>query len=78
MNFNEANEITRFGLKADWDRESAAKQKLDSTVGPNDWDTIQPSDFGPEHDFRFENHARSGSSTAVSNAAIAVVSQTSA
>ena len=41
----------RHALKPDWDRESVAKRSPRATRGPSEWDTIEPSDFGPEWDY---------------------------
>ena len=38
-------------------------------AGPNDWDNIEPSDFGPEHDFEVDNQGNIFIFTAVSEAA---------
>ncbi len=40
------------------------------TPGPNRWDSIQPSDFGPEWDYELENHITQWIITPVSEAAL--------
>ena len=40
------------------------------TSGPHRWDTIQPSDFGPEHDYELENHITKWIITPISEAAL--------
>ena len=42
--------IGRYDLKPDWDAENArGREKV--RRGPSEWNTIEPSDFGPEHDY---------------------------
>jgi len=38
--------------------------------GPHRWDKIQPSDFGPEHDYELENHITKWVITPISEAAL--------
>jgi len=43
---------------------------LRTPAGPNTWDSITPSDFGPEEDFRLEDRGNTTTINAVSNAAL--------
>jgi len=38
--------------------------------GPNNWDDIQPEDFGPEHDFELNDQGNVWLFTPISNAAV--------
>jgi len=40
------------------------------TSGPHRWDSIQPSDFGPEWDYELENHITKWVITPISEAAL--------
>ena len=44
--------------------------KLSRKRGPHNFDTIQPEDFGPEHDYELESHISKWIITPVSEAAL--------
>lgn len=46
------------------------RSPLDSTQGPNNWDSITSSDFGPQHDFTLEDYVSIFIFTPVSEAAL--------
>lgn len=47
-----------------------APRLFSRTPGPNLWSSVQPSDFGPQHDYELENHITKWIITPISEAAL--------